>query len=313
MKKILLTSLVAASTLFGAASLESVLKNVSIPDVDAAIKDAKTLQKDINTKNFEDLLVSWKKVEALYFAGDINEDFIDTPRYIDVFHNLKENLSEQMQRAIDSKDEPRIALFKNSFKTINALEYVLYNDDKITDREKALTVEILNTMISNLEDIKTVYKEYLAGEKKSEKWENAMIINTLIASSYRLKEWRIGDASGNSTKYKNSIDNRRAEYFLSKNSFKAIEAILEAHEEVIGNKDYYNFASMAKEAGAGEQVKEAQDAIAQTLKEIKKLENDDFTKAKDLFNASKALHFAYYLSLIEELSVTAKILDADGD
>ena len=31
-----------------------------------------------------------------------------------------------MQRAIDSKDAPRVALFKNSFRTINALEYAAF-------------------------------------------------------------------------------------------------------------------------------------------------------------------------------------------
>lgn len=312
MKKILLTSILAASSLFAQTSLESILKNVSIPNVNNAIASAKTLQKDINSKNFENLVSSWKKVEALYFAGEMNEDYLDTPRYIDVFHNLKENLNKQMQRAINSKDEPKVALFKNSFKTINALEYVLFNDDKITNREKALAVEILNSIVSNLEEIKTVYNAYLKAPKE-EKWENAMIINTLIASSYRLKEWRIGDASGYSSKYKGSIDNRRAEYVLSKNSFNAIKAILNAHNEVVGIQKYYNFASMANEAGAKEETKEAQEAIAKTFSEIKKLEKDDFTKAKALYKAAKDLHNAYYLSLVEELSVTAKILDADGD
>jgi len=313
MKKILITSIFAASMLFANNSLESILKNVSIPDVNETITNAKVLQKDLNTKNFTGLIQSWKKVEALYFAGELNEDYLDTPRYIDVFHNLKENLNVQMQRAIDSKDDAKVVLFKNSFKTVNALEYVLFNDEKITPREKELAVEIINSIISNLEDIKSVYKEYLAKPLKSEKWENAMIINTLIASSYRLKEWRIGDSSGHSMKFKDSIDNRRAEYLLSQNSFNAIKAILEAHKEVIGEQDYYNFASMAKEAGAKKQVKDAQDAIEKTFKEIDKLKTDDFSKGAELFKAAKAVHNAYFLSLIEELSVTAKILDADGD
>ena len=70
---------------------------------------------------------------------------------------------------------------------------------------------------------------------------------------------------------------------------------------------------MSKEAGATSQIKEAQDAIAKTFVEIKKLKNDDFSNGKDLFLSAKAIHNAYYLSLVEELSVTAKILDADGD
>lgn len=313
MKKILLTTMLAVSTTFAAESLNSLLKNVSIPNVNKTIENAKILQKDLNAKNFSNLVHSWKKVEALYFAGDINEDYLDTPRYIDVFHNLKENLSEQMQRAIDSDDKPRVALFKNSFRTINALEYVLFNDETITKREKVLALEILNTIISNLEDINEVYSTYLNSKPKSEKWENAMIINTLIASSYRLKEWRIGDASGYSSKFKNDAKNSRAEYFLSKNSFNAIDAILEAHNEVVGVQKFYNFATMANEAGAGKQAKEAQYAIAKTKNELSKLKNDDFLNAKDLFTGAKAVHNAYYLSLVEQLSVTAKILDADGD
>jgi hypothetical protein len=53
-------------------------------------------------------------------------DYLDTPRYIDVFNNLKEDLNSQMQRVIEWQKMSLKALFKNSFKTINALEYVLY-------------------------------------------------------------------------------------------------------------------------------------------------------------------------------------------
>ena len=41
-------------------------------------------------------------------------------------NNLKEDLNSQLKRAIESKDEPKVALFKNSFKSINALEYILF-------------------------------------------------------------------------------------------------------------------------------------------------------------------------------------------
>ena len=34
------------------------------------------------------------------------------------------------------------------------------------------------------------------------RWKKGLILNTLIASSYKLKEWRIGNASGNSSKFK---------------------------------------------------------------------------------------------------------------
>jgi len=314
MKKVLILMFFSISLVFAQESVfHSILKNVSIPNVNEAVNSAENLQKNLEKENFTKLVKSWKKVEALYFAGDIDENYIDIPRYIDVYHNLKEDLPKQMQKVINSKDEASIALFKNSFRTINALEYVLFNDNKITPREELLAKEILNTVISNLEEIKEVYENYLKIKPKDEKWENAVIINTLIASTYRLKEWRIGEASGNASKYKDDVNNERAEYFLSKNSFSAIKAILEAHNQVMAAQKYLDFGKMAASTGAKDEVALVQNSIKKSFEELDKLKNDDFTNAKVLYDSAKDLHNAYYLSLIEQLSVTAKILDADGD
>lgn len=313
MKRVLILVLLFSSMVFANEKiLVNILKNVSIPNVEKTISDAKVLQKDVNAQNFTNFLKSWKKVEALYFAGDINEDFADTPRYIDVFNNLKEDLNSQLKRAIESKDEPKVALFKNSFKSINALEYILFNDKDISKREKELSVVILDSIISNLEEINKVYKNYLVSPK-DEKWENALVINTLIASSYRLKEWRIGNASGNSSKFKNDAKNERAEYFLSQNSFAAIDAILDAHNQIVKKNPYYDFAAFAMDKGAAIQLLVVIDKIKEMQDELKVLSKDDFTKANKLFNNAKDLHNAYYVSLIEQLSITGKILDADGD
>ena len=314
MKKVLILMFFSISLVFAQESVfHSILKNVSIPNVNEAVNSAENLQKNLEKENFTKLVKSWKKVEALYFAGDIDENYIDIPRYIDVYHNLKEDLPKQMQKVINSKDEASIALFKNSFRTINALEYVLFNDNKITPREELLAKEILNTIISNLEEINEVYENYLKIKPKDEKWENAVIINTLIASTYRLKEWRIGEASGNASKYKDDVNNERAEYFLSKNSFSAIKAILEAHNQVMAAQKYLDFGKMAASTGAKDEVALVQNSIKKSFEELDKLKNDDFTNAKVLYDSAKDLHNAYYLSLIEQLSVTAKILDADGD
>jgi hypothetical protein len=293
--------------------LVNMINNVSIPNVQKTIDDANILKNELNETNFTNFLKSWKKVEALYLAGDLDEDYLDTPRFIDVYNNLKEDLNSQMQRVIESKDEPKTALFKNSFKTINALEYVLFNDKEISQREKELSIVILDSIISHLEDINEVYKNYLTAKPKDEKWENALILNSLIASSYRLKEWRIGNASGNASKYKNDAKNDRAEYFLSQNSFSAIDAILDAYNEVVLKHTYNDFAAFALDKGAAIQLLEAIDKIAEMKAELKTLTKDDFTKANKLFAMAKELHNSYYVSLIEQLSIVGKILDADGD
>lgn len=293
--------------------LVNVVKNVSIPNVQATITNAKSLQKDLSDENFTKFIKSWKKVEALYFAGDLDENFADTPRYMDVFNNLKEDLNTQMQRVIESKDEPKVALFKNSFKTVNALEYVLYNDKELTSREKELAKVILDSLISHLEDIKGVYEEYLTSKPKDEKLENAIIINTLIASSYRLKEWRVGNAAGLSSKYKNDAKNERAEYFLSQNSFEAIDAILDAHKEILEKKNYYGFADISKKMDAQKELETALLKINESKAILRKLKKDDFLNAKELFTSLRELHNAYYLSLIVKLGLQADVLDADGD
>ena len=313
MKKVLFLVLLFSTMVFANEKiLVNIIKNVSIPNVENAINDAKTLQKDANAQNFTNFVKSWKKVEALYFAGDIDENYADIPRYIDVYNNLKEDLNAQMKKAIESKDEPKVALFKNSFKTINALEYVLFKDADISKREKDLSVLILDSIIANLQNINKVYKNYLVAPK-DEKWENALVINTLISSSYRLKEWRIGNASGNASKFKNDPKNERAEYFLSQNSFAAIDAILEAHRQIVEKHSYYDFAAFALDKGAAIQLLEVIDKLKQMQEELKTLPKDDFTKANNLFTLAKELHNAYYVSLIAQLSITGKILDADGD
>ena len=313
MKKVLFLVLLFSTMVFANEKiLVNIIKNESIPNVENAINDAKILQKEANAQNFTNFLKSWKKVEALYFAGDIDENYADIPRYIDVYNNLKEDLNAQMKKAIESKDEPKVALFKNSFKTINALEYVLFKDADISKREKDLSVVILDSIIANLQNINKVYKNYLVAPK-DEKWENALVINTLISSSYRLKEWRIGNASGNSSKFKNDPKNERAEYFLSQNSFAAIDAILEAHRQIVEKHSYYDFAAFALDKGAAIQLLEAIDKLKQMQEELKTLPKDDFTKANNLFTLAKELHNAYYVSLIAQLSITGKILDADGD
>ncbi len=291
----------------------SIVKNVSIKDTQETIKNAELLKEELSKQNFTQLIKSWKKVEALYFAGDMDEDYIDTPRYIDVFHNLNEDLNEQMQRVIDSKDEVNIALFKNSFKTINALEYVLFNDEVISKREKELAIVILDSIISKLEDINEVYKNYVNNSNKSKKWENSLLMNTLIASTYRLKEWRIAEVAGISSKYKNNPDSKRDEYNLSKNSLEAIKAILDAHKKVMSKQNFKNFYSVSNSFEITKQISDIQIYFKNIDNEIVKIKNDDLTKANELYKQVINLHNAYYFSLLEQLSITSKIVDADGD
>ncbi|PRM97223.1 imelysin family protein [Aliarcobacter cryaerophilus] len=313
MKKIFLIFLFLTGVIFANETIfQSVIKNVALKDTQSAINSAKKLQKEINDENFTKFLRDWKRVEANYLAGEINSDYLDTPRYIDVFNNLKEDLNSQMQRVIDGNSDVKKALFKNSFKTINALEYVLYSSKDLNDRKKEIGKEILNSIIKNLEDIKTVYETYLKNPIIKED-DNAKLINTLVASSYRLKEWRIGNAAGFSTKYKNDAKNNRAEYFLSQKSFEAIDSILDAQKEMISNEGYINLLNLAKDKNATNDLEAVISKIDEAKKELKNLPKDDFANAKKLFDLASQIHDLYYITIIDKLGLKAEILDADGD
>ena len=165
MKKIVLSVLLLVSSLLAEEKvMKSILNDVLLHNVQTASKHAKILFEDLQTKkevsilksDFKNLVISWKKVETFYLAAEFNEDSIDTPRYIDVFHNLKENLSVQIQRVIDSKDSLDIEMYKHSFKTINALEYALYTDG-FNERRYELSKIIVQNIINRLHEINEVY------------------------------------------------------------------------------------------------------------------------------------------------------------
>jgi len=316
MKKIFLISVLLVSSIFANEPVfSSIIKNVSIAYTQQAIDDAKKLQKSFTNSNFKEFIKSWKKVEAIYLAGEIDSDYLDIPRYIDVFNNLNENLNSQMQRVINSKSDVKTALFKNSFKTVNALEYVLYSKESLNDRQIEIKNEILSSIISKLQEIKEAYENYLknANKNENELENNAKLLNTLTASTYRLKEWRIGNPAGLSAKYKNEAKNSRAEYFLSQSSFDAIDAILDAHKDLVSNQRYPNLINLAKDKNALNDLNLVSSKIDEAKKELKRLKTDDFSNAKKLFDLVSQIHDLYYISIIDKLGLKPNILDADGD
>ncbi len=321
-KKIVLSVLLISTGLLAEEKvMKAILDDVLLHNVQSASTDAKTLLADLEAKkdlstlkdDFKSLVVSWKKVETFYLAADFNEDSIDTPRYIDVFHNLKEDLSVQIQRVIDSKDSLDFEMYKHSFKTINALEYALYAKG-FNDRRYDLSKIIVKNIINRLNEIEEVYvkdnKKFLSDFK----WTNDVIINMLIDSSFKLRDWRVGDIAGYSRKAKGKADNKKAEYFLSANSTNAIKAILDTHKQIM-DASTYDFGDMLIENGLKEEVGLIRNEINNSIENLKYLKNENFENkdVKILYVSLDKLHRSYYSSLVNALEINTKILDADGD
>lgn len=107
--------------------------------------------------------------------------------------------------------------------------------------------------------------------------------------------------------------NSRAEYFLSQNSFEAIDSILDAQKEMIANEGYINLLNLAKDKNATNELEAVIAKIDEAKKELKSLPKDDFTNAKKLFDLTSQIHDLYYITIIDKLGLKAEILDADGD
>ncbi len=300
--------------------MKNLYEKVILVDIDKSLYALENIRKHIekkevkrSKKEFKKLIKAWKSVESFYILGDLNEDFIDTPRLIDIYHNGNEDITKQLDRAILSEDELRIVLFKNSLKSINALEYILYEKDIKQKKINDIALAITNRIYKHIEDIKQEYllqkTEFIKNIKKA----NALVINTLIQSSYKLKEWRIGDVIGLSKKYEGSFDNRRAEYYLSKNSAFAIEAILHTYKNILDNPEYKEFGDYIVNFTDGKQISKLRSSLKNSLKLVKEIKNDDFSNAKELFEEVNKIHVILFVEMVEELSINAKILDADGD
>lgn len=324
-----LNTAIAAENAPDTQMIQSVIDNVIIQDIDAAktaIKTLKTAIKD-NTqaqrktavdKAFADVVATWKAVQATYIIGEVDSEMIDTPRLIDTFHEGNEKLAEQIERAVNSGSEPRVALFKNTFKSINALGMLLYNDKTLSPTERTYADFILNTMTQHLSDIKQAYSAQTTTLTNNQDQSMSYVLNALIDSSYKLKEWRVGEAAGLTKKYEGKPDNRRQEYARSGNSLTAVAAILAAHDDMMGKRDYENLGSTASKQGAENEVTAIRKLISDAKQQVNTLQTErvtDFTdpRIKPLYETLGQLNDAYYQSLVQALPVQAKILDADGD
>ena len=320
MKKFIVSCLLFTTTLFANEGLTSIFENVLLKNSKQSIVDIQNVKKNIENNDqkkisvsFKNFVKSWKSVDAFYILGDLDDNYLDTPRYIDTFHQGNEDIKKQLNLIIEDNEDLSISLYKNSHKTINALEYILFTQDLKNKRVKNIALLISDKLEENLEEIYNGYLENKTLFLKDEATANAMMLNSLIENSYKIKEWRVGDPAGLSRKFKAKPSNERAEYSISKNSIVAIQSILNTHLTVLDNQEFPNFGSMIRSYSVNDELNDAVKYLKSSLINTKMVQNDDFSNSKKLYKSLKKLHATYYISLIGKLKVTAKILDADGD
>ncbi len=301
--------------------LKSTYQQVILKSSHEATQACKVFKEDLNTnlgqskyqEDFKHLMLAWKKVEANYIAPDMNSDMQDIPVYLDVFHMGNEDIPASVLRALKSQYEPQVALFKNSYKTFTALETVLYSKGDWSDRRYQFTQVIVESICGYLNDIEAFYVKHEEDFIKDTKKAMEMIINQLASQSFKLKDWRLGDPAGLTIKYKGKPDASRAEYALSGLSMDAVRAIIKAQREMMGDQPYDNFATLLKLR----RIDVSLDLIHVYLSYL----SEDLSGVTDFTSHQVAaamkklseIHLMYYTTILNQLPVEAKILEADGD
>ncbi|MBA5249301.1 MAG: hypothetical protein FE834_07235 [Gammaproteobacteria bacterium] len=321
MKKILTLTLILLSFHTHAVD-KKFFAQVILHNVEQSITSAKqisdSIQKGQHKKSqvlFASLVKHWKKVEATFVLGDLDEDFLDTPRYIDIFHGNNEDIKTQLDLIINTKDDLSYALYKHSHKTINALEYLLFTQNLSNKRVKAMALIMARSIEHYLQEIKTAYQMNELKFTQDEQFASAILLNTLVNSAYALKEWRIGDVVGLSKKHKGDADIQRGEYALSQNSTMAILSILQTHKQAIDSSEHKDFGDVARKFGATKEIDKTIEYLNQAIAQIQKMQDKDLAgeKGKALYQSTSQLMKSYYLSLMDKLGFVSKVLDADGD
>lgn len=266
---------------------------------------------------FKQLVGDWKKVQATYVAGEVNEDFLDTPSAIDIFHNGNEDIHEQMARALASGDAPEKALFKYSQRTLTALESLLFSDEQISAREKQFAQYVTTSICKSLQGIEHAY-----GEGRDEFIQDtdralAYYAHSMATSIFATKDWRLGDPAGLTRKYKDKPDYKRSEFALSGLNYYALQQIFTAQQEMMAPQTYANMVQIMQAYGAEKLSQDISANLNEMQSKLKALPDDTALFQKEVIQGvyalSNELYKQYYISLISALPVVAKVLDADGD
>ena len=326
--------------------LESLQKNVLSAHAEALLKnivelktivngyDSNLTDNDVQTmkESFVTIMNEVKSVEAFYVATDFDITMTQIKK-INSFHTTKGlDVGADVQRALNENRDIRVALFKSSSKGISGLEYLLYgnnasNDELVHEMNKnnRRRIDAIKVSLEYLEghasDIATFYANDTKFKADATDGANA-VVNALIDSAFKTKEWRIGEAAGIAAKYKDLADPSRLEFRNSALSLEAIKAILETHDDVLGVRSYTNFGSFASENGAADVVNKIRTKINEALSLVNSMNTLESTIIKNrpvdgsvqkLYNTLKEIQELYFSSLIQALNLTAELIEADGD
>ncbi|MEA1920248.1 MAG: imelysin family protein [Campylobacterota bacterium] len=263
------------------------------------------------------LFENWKALEAIYVAKKLDDVMIDIPAQIDVFNIGNIDIPERLDAIFSGSSSLSGQLYQSATRSMGALEYTLFGNQEFDDlnmtQRRADSAMIMANYLQG--HINTIADFYENGSEFVDAGEDAVgiMINQLIDSTYKLKEWRIGDPAGYTVKYKDDPDAERLEYFHSLRSLEGMHAILNAQLAVMQN-GLGEIAAANSAASEGDAlVVLLQDAMTQIDAFDTAIEDGPSSaQVRELYNSVATIQTSY-TALINALNFQQDIIEADGD
>ncbi len=297
---------------------DNILQKNAVAAVESCLQMQKALpQKDAPSRQaaFEQLAQAWAKVQASYILGGYDMDAMDYPLMVDYYHAGKEDVHESLLRIAAADTPVATALYKNSYKNMGTLDDVLFSGDWSKRREEMATL-ITDRICKNLTRIQDGYRnnrdEFLADQQKA----LSLLINAQIDSIYKTRDWRIAQVGGLTKHNLGQPMPQNQQYPWSKASWSVIGAILSTHEQLLGEEQQPNLATIAHQKHADAGLQTVQDALQRTLDAYRATPPNHNFNTQDMipmFQGLLDIQKAFYRHLVSSIGVTANIIDADGD
>ncbi|WP_295535724.1 imelysin family protein [uncultured Thioclava sp.] len=305
------------------AAYEAIYDDILLADSEATVQSCHAMVGTLETVStqqaredaFTALAIGWGRVQATYILGGYDMDAMDYPLLIDMFHNGKEDLHASLERAIKSDSSPQKALYKNAYRSITALDDILFSGPW-SQRRQALAQEISGSLCKRFETVHQGYLDHRDDFLANPNEALGLLMNAQIQSLYKTRDWRISEVAGLTKKTLGQMHPENRQYRWGKASWPVIDAILDTHWRLLATETAPNLSSIAEARDAGAGLASVQDMLGEAIEAYKAVPEDKAfapREAVPIINALQRAQNAYYNSLALLVGVTLGLVDADGD
>ena len=300
----------------------SIYDNVLQHNADNAVNYCVNLQgalssdsADVRHQAFVQLAEGWGRVQASYILGDYDMNAMDYPLMVDYFHSGNEDIHESITRLVGRDTKASTALYKNSYKTMGAIDSVMFSGDWSERRKEFAEIMVAN-VCKRFTQISDGYKKHRDEFLFDIERGLSLVVNAEIEHIYKTRDWRIAQVSGLTKANPGKSKPEHQQYPYSQASWVFIGGILETNKQLLAENTQPNIATIAHEKQGLEGIKIVQTALEASSLAYKNTPVDHNFNANAMTSVVKGLsdlQKAFYEHLVTQIGVSANLIDADGD